>query len=141
MSNQPGNDSTPEPLREKGRPVILSLLALFSMIYFALLSILFLLCLSYSSAIVRVRALYNPNNGFTGSHLQLFFGVSFLLHLGAFAGALLIWKLRKNGYYLLALSCLLLFISHLFLSQLSPGASLVYIILPILLGVFFPRLH
>jgi len=141
MSNLPGNDSSPEPIREKGRPVILSLLALFSMVYTALLAGLFLLSLFYSGDIARVRMLYDPQNSFAGSHLQLFFGAAFLLHLVAFAGALLIWKSRKSGYYLFALSCLLLFAGHLFQPQFSPGANMVYIILPILLGMFFPRLR
>ncbi|MEI6681454.1 MAG: hypothetical protein WCO44_02440 [Bacteroidota bacterium] len=141
MSHQPGNDSVPEPLREKGRPVILSLLVLFSMIYFALLAILFLLCLFYSGDILRVRALYNPGSGFAGSHLYIFFFMSSLLHLVAFAGATLVWKLRKTGYYLFTLSCLLLFTLHLFQPQVSPGSNLAYIILPVLIGLFFTRLH
>ena len=141
MSEKAENDNTTKTGQVKPRPVFLSVLCLFSFIYFALLSVLFFTCLFYSGTITRVRNLYVPDDVYTGARLLILFCAGFLLHGLAFAGSVFIWYSRKVGYFVLAPSCLIIATWQLFQPQISIGTTGVNIVLIVLFGFFFKRMH
>ena len=141
MDKEPRQASVPEPVQVKSRPVLLTVLCLFSFVYFALLSFLFFIFVFYSGRIAVVRNLYIPEDKFTGSQLLFILVAGFLMHLAAFAGTFLIWFLRRAGFWLLALSCLVMALYQILQPHISLGTTGVYIILIPFFGLFFRRLH
>ena len=141
MNEEAGNVKTIETGLVKPRPVFLSMLCLFAFVYFALLTILFFTCIFYSGTITRVKNLYISDDVYTGKQFLFFFSAGFLLHGFAFAGSILIWYRRKIGYYFLALSCLIIATCQFFQPHIAIGTTGVYIVMIILFGLFFNRLH
>jgi len=123
------------------RPVLLTVLCLFSFIFFSLLSLLFFIFVFYSGKIASVRNLYVPEDKYSANHLLILFSAGLLFHLTAFAGTFLLWHRRKAGYYLLAPSCLFIALYQLLQPHTTLGTAGVYIFLIILFGLFFRRLH
>ena len=130
----------PQPGRMISRPVLLSLLCLFSFIFFGILSILFIVTVFFSGWITEVMNHYIPDITITKSRISLVLIAGALLHSAGFAGAVMIWKLKKKGYYLLGGSCLIVAASQTFLPQISAVTTAVYILLVLFFGLFFRRL-
>jgi hypothetical protein len=140
MEEEAGIVGKQEPVKVKNRPVPLTLLCLFSFTWFALLSLLLIICVFYSDRIAAVRNLYVPEDKYTGTQFFIFFIAGFLLHVSAFAGTLNIWFLRRAGLYVFATSGLLLFISQLLLNTANWMAG-VNIALILLFLCFFRKLQ
>ena len=131
--------NTPNPVRS--RPVILSVLCLFSFIYFGLLSLLFLAGLFKAGWIAGVMNQYLSTGAYTKTQTLLIFAAGFSLHGLAFAGIILILRLRIIGYYFLGLSSLVLATYQLTNPSTSITPTAFYIILILLFGIFYKRLH
>jgi hypothetical protein len=127
--------------RQHTRPVFLTALCLFSFVYFGLFTILFLLGLFYSGTVTKVITQYLPADVPASSGIRLIFAGGFLLHLLGFIGSVLLWKLRKSGYYLIAGICLAVATFQTFRPDISVASTAVYILLVIFFGIFFRRLH
>ncbi|MEI7663383.1 MAG: hypothetical protein WCK34_14340 [Bacteroidota bacterium] len=125
----------------KSRPVFLSIICMFSFIYFSLISALFFLTLFFSGTIVRVRHLYIPDDQNNPGTLLFLFLAGFLLHSAAFAGTVFIWHGKKAGYWLLVFPSLVAGLWQLFQPQTAIGTTAVYFILVLLFSLFFKRLH
>jgi hypothetical protein len=125
----------------KSRPVFLTILCLFSYIFFSVLTILFCLGIFWSEWVTRVINQYSHPEIYTKTQILILFFAGFLLHLLAFIGSVLIWNLRKTGYYLLGLSCLIVATLQSFQPQIAVTTTAVYILLLLLFGIFFRRLH
>ncbi len=123
----------------KPRPVLLSVLCIFSFVYFGLLSVLFLAGLYNASAISGVFGIYTPEAIFSKSEVRLFFAGALLIHALGFAGVVLLWRLRKTGYYILGLSCIIIASFQTFRPDISVTATAIYIGMIFLFGVFFKR--
>ncbi len=125
----------------KHRPVFLTALCLFSFIWFGLMTLLFFAGLFYSNWIAGVTSQYLSAGGYSHGDALLFFGAGFLLHGLSFTGILLIWNLRRTGYYFLGLSCLVIAAYQL----MSPSSTIIptaiYIIFILIFGLFFNTLH
>jgi hypothetical protein len=130
-----------EPLKIRPRPVILTVLCLFSFVYFALLSLLFLLGLINTGWIVKVTNQYLSTGDSSKSQTFFIFFAGLLLHGLAFTGILLIWNLRKTGYYLLGISCLVIATYQLVNPVAAITSTAVYVIILFLFGLFFRRMH
>ena len=141
MNGEAGIVNNSETLQARRRPVLLSVLCIFSFVYLGLLSLLFFTCIFYSGTITRVRNLYIPDHIYSHNQLLILFCAFFLLYMVAFAGSLLIWFARKAGYYLLAPACFILATFQAFQPQIATGTTGVNIALILLLGLFFRRLH
>jgi hypothetical protein len=128
-----------EPVRP--RPVPLTALCLISFVYFAILSLFCLAGLFYSGWITRVTLQYLPMEEYTKTHTLLVSGAGFFLHGLAFTGVLLIWKLRKTGYYMLGLSCLIIAAIQLLIPSTAITSTAIYVIFLLLFGIFFRRMH
>jgi hypothetical protein len=141
MDEENRNIQTLETGPGKARPVFLTMLCLFSFIYFALLSLLFLVSLFYSGRIAHVRSIYVHDDKYTGTQLLFLFFTAFLLHFVAFTGTFLIWFRRKTGFYCLASSCLIMAVYEFFQQHDAIGTMGVYIVLILFFGLYFRRLH
>ena len=122
------------------RPLLLSILCLFSFVYFSILSTLFLLAIFYSGSVTEVVNLYTPGDNLSRGQIILVFLAGFLVHAMAFAGTVLIWSLRKIGYYFLGISCLVISSYQLFQPQFTVTSLSVYFFMIISFGLFFRRL-
>jgi len=124
----------------KSRPIILSIFCLFGFTYFILLAFLFILATFCSGWITEVTNKYMPAEAVTKAQVFLVFFTGALLHLIAFAGLILIWNMKKMGYFLLGIPCLLIASYYLCQSQISVSITVIYIIFIIIFGFFYRRL-
>ncbi len=123
------------------RPVFLTLVCLFSFVFFAIMSLLFFAGIFWSKWITSVTNQYAPPGLYALSTIRLIFTGGFLLHALALTGSILMWNLRKAGYYLVALSCILIASFQLIQPQIAVTTTAVYILLLLMFGIFFRRLH
>ncbi|HSN50730.1 MAG TPA: hypothetical protein VLR52_05815 [Bacteroidales bacterium] len=122
-------------------PFSLSLVALFFFVFFGVYALIFLLSLFYSGTITRVINTYIPEDAFSPTVITLIILGGFVLHAAASAGILMMWKLRKKGYFLFATSCILLTTYQLTQHQVSVIITAVYIGAVILFGIFYRKMR
>jgi hypothetical protein len=121
------------------RPLLLSILCLFSFVYFGLLTLFFSIGAFYSGWITTVTNQYLPGEEFTKTGvLAIFFAIA-AFHALAFAGTIYIWKLRKAGYYMLGAACLAITSYQLTQPRISLTTTAVYIALILLFGFFIKK--
>jgi len=122
------------------RPLLLSVLCLFSFVYFGILAVLFLLAAFYGTWITEIVNQYMPREGTTAWAIRMIFITGFLLHATAFSGTILLWNQRRIGYFLFAIPALIIAIYHLFKPEISWYSTAVNVLLIILFGIHFKRL-
>ncbi|MCX6245675.1 MAG: hypothetical protein NTU98_13355 [Bacteroidetes bacterium] len=123
------------------RPFLLTLLCLFSYIFFGLISLIFLAALFYSGSITWMVLRYTPENPMTRTGIFFYIFGGFLFHALSFTGTLLIWKLKKKGYFLFGVSTLIIAVYQLFSSRISPLTTAVYIFLILAFGFFLRKMR
>jgi len=121
------------------RPVLFTGLALFSSVYFSLMALLFLSAIFYSGPITSVLEKYALDEEFSKNQIVAIFAGGFVLHLLGLTGSILLWKLRKQGYYLLAVPCFIIALFQLFRPEISVASTFIYFLFIVLFGVFFKR--
>ncbi|HTX89003.1 MAG TPA: hypothetical protein VMC08_08445 [Bacteroidales bacterium] len=140
---------TPEPEENKTRqefsggirrPLGVTLLCLFSLVFFGLISLLFLFSVFYSGTITEVLNYYLTGTLVRESVVLVYTIGMFVLHSACFAGTLLMWKMKKRGFFLFAVSALLITLFQLFRSHVPVGTTAVYIALIIFFGVFYRKM-
>jgi hypothetical protein len=122
------------------RPFVLTLLCLFTFIFFGLISLVFLLALFFSGTISRMIFRYAPEDSLSHASVIFYAVGGFLLHALSFTGVVLIWKLKRKGYILFGISTLLIALYQLFFSSISPLTTAIYVVFIIAFGVFLKRL-
>lgn len=120
-------------------PFLLSLLCVFSFVFFGLISILFLVSLFYSGSFIRILNEYIPEQPVTPARVILLALAGFLLHFTALTGAFMMLKMRKTGYLLFGIAALIISIYQLFQDKISFLTGFIYILLVILFGMFYKR--
>ena len=128
------------PVKQGNRPVLLTLFCLASFVFFGLLILIFLGVLIFGNYIIGLTNQYIPENMYTKSGFRLLFSTGLVLHMAAFTGVVMIWRLKKTGYYLVTASCLIISSYQLFQPQFSAIATFVYISILMAFGLFFKRL-
>ena len=123
------------------RPILLTVLCLFSFVYFGLLSLFFLAGLFNAGWITNVTNQYLTAGDYTKARTLFIFGAGFLLHCIAFTGILLIWKMLRRGFYFLGLSCLVIASYQLFNPVTEIASTAIYILLILLFGLFYRRMY
>lgn len=126
-----------EQVNPSGPPFLLSLLVVFSLVFFGLISMLFLISLFYSGSIIRVINEYIPEGSVHPAKVILITIAGFLLHGTAFTGTLLMLKMKKAGYFLFGIAALIICSYQLFQDNISVLTSLIYISLIILFSFFY----
>lgn len=123
------------------RPLVLTLLCLFSFVFFGLASILFLVALFWSGTVADMVFRYAPEYSVSrfGVYLYIFCGL--ILHTVSFTGIIFIWKMKRLGYLLLGTSSLVIAAYQLFATQISPLTTAFYIALIIVFGFFLKKLR
>ena len=121
------------------RPVVFSLLVLFSSVYFSVLAILFLAAVLYSGSITSVLEKYAPEEEYSKNWIRAIFAGGFFLHILGLTGSIFLWKLRKKGYYLMVTACFMITLFQLFRPDISVTSTFIYISLIFLFGAFFKR--
>ena len=123
------------------RPYLLTVLCLFSFIFFGVITILFLVALFYSGSITDMIFRYAPEN--SPSRLMILFYIlgGFLLHAISLSGIILIWRMKRIGYLLFGTSSLIIAGYQLFATQISPLTTTFYIVQIIIFGFFLKKLR
>jgi hypothetical protein len=123
------------------RPLVLTLLCLFSFVFFGLVLVLFLLALFWSGTVADMVFRYAPEYSLTrfGVYLYIFCGL--ILHAVSFTGIIFIWKMKRLGYLLLGPSSLVIAAYQLFETQISSLTTAFYIALIIVFGFFLKKLR
>jgi hypothetical protein len=129
------------PAARQNRPVLLTVLCLGSLVFFGLLTALFLAGVIWNEKIAAVTARYHLSGPGSIPGTFGFFLTAFLLHTLAFAGIILIFRLRKAGYYLLGTACLAIAGYQLFNPSGTVVSTVIYILFILSFGIFFRRLH
>lgn len=122
------------------RPFLLTVLCLFSFVFFGLISVFFLFALLYSGSITNIVLRYAPEN--SPSRITVLFYIlgGFLLHGLSLAGNILIWKMRRLGYILFGISSLTIAGYQLLATQISPLTTAFYVGLILAFGFFLKKL-
>ncbi len=123
------------------RPYMLTILCLFSFVFFGLISFFFLLALFYSGSITDMVFRYAPEYSFKSYSVILYILGGLLLHALSMAGTILIWKMKRPGYLIFGTSSLVISIYQLFATKISPLTTAFYIALIIAFGIFFKKLR
>ena len=140
MNEATGNMNTTDKVQVSLRPVLLTMLCLFSFIYFALLAVLFFTGIFFSGSITAIRNLYVPEDTYSKTQLLFFFIAGFLLHMASFSGTLLIWFNKRIGYLIVTIACFIIAICQIIQPQASIGITPVYFSLIILFGLFYKKI-
>ena len=123
------------------RSTRLTMLCLISFVFFGTLSGLFLAGLLYSEWISQVTTQYIPENQYTTSVIRMLFVAGFIFHACGLIGSVFIWRLKKTGYYLVAISCLTIASFQLLNPNFSATSTIAYILFLIGFGFFYRRMN
>jgi hypothetical protein len=141
MDTEAESPETSKAFLPRPRPVILTTFCIFSFVFFGLLCLFFLAGLFNTGWITKVINQYVATGEWTIAQIMLICGGGFLLHGLAFTGVILIWNLRKKGYYFLGISCLIIAIYQLVNPSMAITSTAIYIMIIIFFGLFFRRLN
>ena len=135
------SDQKKQPVKEvkKPRPFFLELFCIFSFIFFGMIGFLFLISVFYSGWIADVVNQYVLHGIFSKIQILMITIGGFLLHAIAFAGVIQIWNLKRPGYYLFAISSLIIALYLLFNHTIPFSYTLLYVALIILFGLFYVK--
>lgn len=123
------------------RPFLLTLLCLFSYVFFGLIALIYLLAIVFSGTLADMVLRYAPEKYGTPSLVFVYSLGGFLLHTFSFLGILLMWKMKKLGYMFFGISSLIISSYQVFASRISPLTTAVYIFLLIAFGLFIKKLR
>jgi hypothetical protein len=123
------------------RPFLLSLVALFSFVFHGFISLLFLFATFYSGWIFDIVIKYMPQSPISRATLTLYILAGFFLHACSFTGTFMIWKMKRAGYILFSVAGLIIASYQLFQTRISFLTTGVYILLIIIFGLFYKKLH
>jgi hypothetical protein len=121
------------------RHFLLTICCLFSSVFFGFVSILFLLAVFYSGWIAEVVNKYTPENNESPGKLTAFIIAGFLLHAACFTGIIMMWMMKRKGYFVFALSALVITAYQLFQTKISFTTTAIYILLVLLFGLFYKK--
>jgi hypothetical protein len=123
------------------RPFLLTILCLFSFIFFGLISVLFLLALLYSGSITDMVLRYAPEYSVKSYTVVIYILGGLILHAVSLAGIILIWKMKRFGYLLFGTTSLIIALYQLFATKISPLTTAFYIALILFFGFFLKKLR
>jgi hypothetical protein len=123
------------------RSVILTALCIFSFIYFGVTSLLLLVSLLYSGSFRDLINTYVTGDPVSFGGVFSVLLVMFLLTTAAFTGTLLMWRMRRLGYYLFGIPVLIISCYQLFQKDIPAFSTVILVVLLILFGIFFRKLR
>lgn len=129
----------PQPLPKPKRPVFLTIICLFGLVYFFVFSILFLSGFFFAGWVTDAINLYTPVDRYSGNNVRLIMGMFSLLFILSLSGIIAMWNMRRYGYYIFGISSLILASFQLFQPKVSFSGPVFFIVLLILFGLYFRR--
>lgn len=140
MNDGNASSAHPSPVNGK-RPVLLTALCLFSFVFFGMISLLLVISLFYAGSFGSLLNTYLAGATLNTSGVFLIIASLFIIYAGAFTGILFMWRLRRRGFYLFTGAVLVLVVFQLFSNDFSFLSATILIILLLLFGIFFRKLH
>lgn len=131
------NSHSDLPVVRKKRPFLLTMMCAFAFVFYGTLGLLLLTGVFYSGFLSEIFRTYNPGDSMNSSSILFFFLGLALLHWGAFAGVVWIWRLSRKGYLIFSVCALATAVFHLFLPDISILVTSVHISLILLFGLFY----
>ena len=131
------NKPKAEPVVRRQRPLMLTVFCLWGFVYFGLLSLLFIAGLAWSGFLRELVQKYASAGIFRHADIWWILLTATVLHLAGISATLMIWLLKKKGYFLLVLVCFSVLAIQLFLPGVGLLSPIVYLIFIIMFGLFY----
>jgi hypothetical protein len=133
------NTALPETVEKpvRKRPFILTALCLVSFVFFGLISLLLLVSLLYSGSFRNLINTYVT--GDPVSFIGVFFVLllMFLLTAAAFTGTLLMWRMKRKGYYIFVIPVLTICCYQLFRNEIPVLSTAILFFLLVSFSIFY----
>jgi hypothetical protein len=123
------------------RPFMLSILCTAYMVYAGFIAVIFLVTLVKNTWFTNVLTDYFPTNEIKSSTVIIISLVALFVHLLGFAGAILMLKLKRIGFYLYLVSNVIIILVPHVLGYGSLYASGIFISLIILFSFFYRKMQ
>jgi hypothetical protein len=132
-------NETPKPLPTGRRPFFLTLLCIFAGIYYFLFAALFTAGFFFSGWVTNAINMYAPVVLYSKAGVTLTLAGLSLLFILSFTGIVVMFFMRRPGYWIFGVSSLLLSAVQLFRPTLSFSGPVMFILFLILFGLYFRR--
>jgi hypothetical protein len=129
----------PKPVRPK-RPFFLTLLCLFAIAFFGLISLLILISLLYSGTFRDLINTYIIGEPVTWASVFFILLLLLILYGSSVAGVLLMWRMRRPGYYLFSIPVLAISVFQLLQKEIPVLSTGILIALLVLFGIFIKKM-
>jgi cation transport ATPase len=142
--NNQGNRANHGRRRHKQpRPVLLTFLCIFSLVFYGLTSVLLFILMFFTGWIAEsdFRNRFLPDWVDSKQMIILVFAVASVLHLFSLIGTVKMWNRRKSGYLMFSISTLAIALFQLFTDRISIFTTAVYILFILLFGYYYRRFH
>lgn len=127
-------DPVPVAIQHR-RPLLLSVVCIFSFVFYGLLAVLFGLAL-INSGLIRTAILEYTPDRYSSAGIVAFMAGGLVLHLAAFTGLIGVWRMRKWGLVVSGGAALLIASLSLVIPDGALWPVVVNILLLLLTGVF-----
>lgn len=134
-------DENQELTPKAQRPFFLSILCVAIFTYSSLFILVFLIAIFFNSWIAGVLNDFLANGNVNHSYLIILSVVGIVLYSMSFYAALLIWKLRRKGFYIFLLSSFLIIAFPYLLHFGNVISAIVLLILNLLILIYYRKLH
>ena len=123
------------------RPFFLTLLCVFAFAFFGLITLLAFISLFFSGTFRDLINYYVVGEPVTGTGVFSILLLLFILHGSAVAGVILMWRMKRWGYYLFGIPVLSISLYQLFQPEIPVVSTAIQITLVVLFGIFYKRFH
>ncbi len=141
MSTEAETGLQPVNHQKVKRPFLVTLLCLFSFVFFGMIALLFLVSAFWSGRITEVMNYYLTGTTRSMAGVLGIAAGGFILHAACIAGCIMMWKMRRIGYYLFGIASLVITLLQLFNKNAATATIAVYILLIILFGIFYRKME
>jgi len=97
-------DETEDQIQNTQRPFFLSILCFSVFVYSVVFILIFLFSIIFHNWVFIVLNDFLPGNGIDKQVIFYLSITGALLYIGSFIGALFMWKMKRSGYFIYALS-------------------------------------
>ncbi len=129
------NKNTPQ------RPFFLSILCVIVFVYSALFILMFISVVLFHNWITTILNDFLSGEGFNDQFIFILSLAGTLLYGLSFLGAYFIWKLKRFGFYLYALSSIALITAPYFFNLGSIISSIILIVLILSFALYYKKLN
>ncbi|MBC8484539.1 MAG: hypothetical protein H8D45_00655 [Bacteroidetes bacterium] len=128
-------------LIKKQRPFFLSILCVAVFVYSGLFTLLFLTGIIFNKWLTTILNDFLPERNFNSTLILLLNLSGVILYGLSFLGAFYIWKLKLHGFYIYMISTIILIIAPYFIGLGSTINTIVFLLLILLPGMYYRKLH